>query len=193
MQGIKLAAKLPVGFHYYPAWLESHERVFTVLQDSLNWRQQAIRLFGRQVMQPRLIDWYADEGVRYSYSGITLEPAAWPGELETLRDRLQQASGRRFNSVLCNLYRDGRDSMGWHADNEPELGTSPVIASLNLGAQRRFRVRPRAGGASTGVDLAPGSLLLMDGDSQHDYQHSVPKTARPVGPRINLTFRSVLV
>lgn len=184
--------KLPAGFDYRPSYLEAPERTFMALRDGLQWRQQAIKMFGRKVMQPRLIDWYADPGVRYSYSGITLEATPWPAVMQDLRARLEVDFGVRFNSVLCNLYRDGRDTMGWHADDEPELGPSPVIASLSLGAPRRFRIRPRSGGQSTGIDLLPGSLLLMQGRSQRDYQHAVTRTRRPVGPRINLTFRKVL-
>ncbi len=185
--------KLPPGFDYRAAYLDDPERLFAELRDGLDWRQQAITLYGREVMQPRLIDWYADPPVRYSYSGITLGPRAWPEILQGLRRRLEAEFGQRFNSVLCNLYRDGRDSMGWHADDEPELGPNPAIASLSLGAERRFRIRPRSGGESVGIDLGSGSLLLMDGRSQHEYQHAVTKTRRAVGPRINLTFRRVVV
>lgn len=186
------APQLPPGFSYRPRFIEAPEHAFSDLLEGLRWRAQEITLFGRQVMQPRLIDWCADAGVNYGYSGITLGPAAWPGSLQRLRDRLEVELGHSFNSVLCNLYRDGRDSMGWHADDEPELGPRPVIASLSLGAERRFRIRPRSGGASIGIDLAPGSLLLMEGLSQRQFQHAVPKTQRPVAPRINLTFRNVL-
>jgi alkylated DNA repair dioxygenase AlkB len=184
-------APLPPGFTYRPAWLEDPKKWFECLWECLDWREQEIVLFGRRVMQPRLVAWSADEGVRYRYSGISLGPVAWPEALDELRKRLDTAYGTRFNSVLCNAYRDGRDSMGWHADDEPELGPAPVIASVSLGATRRFRIRPRRGGASVGIDLEPGSLLMMSGNSQRDYQHAVPKTRRPVGPRINLTFREV--
>lgn len=183
---------LPPGFHYRPGWLEAPGPWFETLWRDLDWREQAITLFGRRVLQPRLMDWYADPGVRYRYSGLELGPRTWPEPLDRLRRELNERLDRRFNSVLCNAYRGGQDSMGWHADDEPELGQSPVIASLNLGAERRFRIRPRGGGASVGLDLEDGSLLLMDGRSQADYQHAVPKTRRPVGQRINLTFREVL-
>ena len=184
-------APLPPGFHYRPGWLEDPEDWFHRLWDALDWREQEIVLFGRRVMQPRLVAWSADAGVRYRYSGITLGPSPWPPALEALRRRLDGEFGTRFNSVLCNAYRDGRDSMGWHADDERELGPRPVIASVNLGATRRFRIRPREGGDSIGLDLEAGSLLMMTGSSQRDYQHAVPKTRRTVGPRINLTFREV--
>ncbi len=186
-----MKAMLPDGFEYVPGWLTAQDDWFERLWAGLDWQEREIVLFGRPVLQPRLVDWYADPGVFYRYSGITLGPRAWPAPLDELRSRLDRDFGTAFNSVLCNAYRDGRDSMGWHADDEPELGESPVIASVNLGATRRFRIRPRGGGDSVAVDLEGGSLLLMAGRSQADWQHAVPKTRRVVGPRINLTFREV--
>ena len=157
------------------------------------WEQRTIRLFGQAFPQPRLTAWYGDAGARYTYSGLAWEPRPWLPVLARLRQRLEAATHARYNSVLLNLYRDGRDSMGWHADDEPELGPAPAIASLSLGAVRRFRLRPRAGlaHAPLGIDLPPGSLLLMRGPTQQRWQHALPKTARPVGPRLNLTFRWV--
>jgi alkylated DNA repair dioxygenase AlkB len=163
------------------------------LSDSVEWEQRAIRLYGREVAQPRLTAWYGDADASYAYSGLRWEPRPWTATLAELRRRVEAACGCRFNSVLLNLYRDGRDSMGWHADDEPELGTAPIIASLSLGATRRFRLRPRAGVAAgaLGLDLPAGSLLLMRPPTQQHWQHALPKTARPVGPRLNLTFRWV--
>ncbi|OGX89584.1 2OG-Fe(II) oxygenase [Hymenobacter lapidarius] len=160
------------------------------------WEQRAICMFGRELPQPRLTAWHGDPAARYTYSGLTWEPRPWTPPLLGLRQRLEAATGARFNSVLLNYYRDGRDSMGWHADDEPELGPTPVIASLSLGATRRFRLRPvgpRVGLApsSIGLDLPNGSLLLMRGPTQQCWQHALPKTARPAGPRLNLTFRWV--
>ena len=157
------------------------------------WEQRSIRLFGQVFPQPRLTAWYGDPAARYTYSGLAWEPRPWLPALAQLRQRLEAATGARYNSVLLNLYRDGRDSMGWHADDEPELGPAPAIASLSLGAGRRFRLRPRAGlvHAPFSLDLPPGSLLLMRGPTQQHWQHALPKTARPVGPRLNLTFRWV--
>ena len=160
------------------------------------WEQRAIRMFGRELPQPRLTAWHGDPAARYTYSGLTWEPRPWTPALLDLRQRVAAATWARFNSVLLNYYRDGRDSMGWHADDEPELGPSPVIASLSLGATRRFRLRPigpKAGALAQplGLDLPNGSLLLMRGPTQHCWQHALPKTARPTGPRLNLTFRWV--
>ena len=157
------------------------------------WEQRAIRMFGQQLPQPRLTAWYGDPEARYTYSGLTWEPRPWTPPLLALRHRIEAATQAQFNSVLLNLYRDGRDSMGWHADDEPELGPAPIIASLSLGATRRFRLRPHGGRAQApfGLDLPAGSLLLMGGSTQQHWQHALPKTSRPVGPRLNLTFRWV--
>ena len=162
------------------------------------WEQRSIRIFGQEIPQPRLTAWYGDAEARYTYSGLAWEPRPWLPALQALRQRLEAATDARYNSVLLNLYRDGRDSMGWHADDEPELGSAPTIASLSLGAPRRFRLRPYRAGpraglahAPVGLDLPNGSLLLMRGPTQRHWQHALPKTARPVGPRLNLTFRWV--
>ncbi|WP_035565058.1 alpha-ketoglutarate-dependent dioxygenase AlkB family protein [Hymenobacter sp. IS2118] len=158
------------------------------------WEQRSIRMFGKELPQPRLTAWYGDPDAHYSYSGLAWEPQPWTPVLLQLRQRIEAATGAAFNSVLLNYYRNGRDSMGWHADDEPELGPVPAIASLSLGATRRFRLRPRAGLAAApyGLDLPTGSLLLMRGPTQQHWQHALPKTARPMGPRLNLTFRQVV-
>jgi len=166
-------------------WLLEH------LREELSWQQQEIRLFGRKVLQPRLSCWYGEPEARYTYSGLHLEPLPWHPALLELRNLLEETLGSPFNSVLANAYRDGRDSMGWHADDEKELGPEPLIASLSLGASRRFMLRSRRGKETSGMMLDHGSLLLMRGKSQKTHQHSVPKTSRAVGLRINLTFRQI--
>ena len=156
------------------------------------WAQHHIRLFGQLVPEPRRTAWVGEPGAAYAYSGVRREPAPWPAALIAVRAALETTTGARFNSALLNLYRDGRDSMGWHADDEPELGPAPVIASLSLGAERRFRLRRRADHTDArALLLTPGSLLLMHGDLQTHWLHAIPKTARPVGARLNLTFRWV--
>ena len=156
------------------------------------WQQGRLMLFGRQVAEPRLISWHGDPGASYRYSGRTNEPEPWSPTLADLRDRVERRTGKAFNGVLCNRYRDGRDHMGWHTDDEPEVG--PVIASVSLGAPRRFQFRPRGGGPITAtVDLPNGSLLVMTGETQVHYQHRIAKTARQVGERINLTFRQIRI
>ncbi len=168
---------------------------FHALQADIEWRQDRIKLFGKVHNLPRLHQWYADDGLAYQWSGLKLQPQPWIRLLVELRARVEQHTGHRFNSVLANLYRDGNDSMGWHADDEPELGESPVIASISLGATRDFHMRQkvRTQSASTRtISLLHGSLLLMSGTSQRDWLHSLPKRKRVTEPRINLTFRQII-
>ena len=166
--------------------------LFEALRADLPWRQQSIRMFGRWIAEPRLTSWHGDAGAAYRYSGRDNPPQPWTPPLVDLRERVGRMTGERFNSVLANLYRDGADHMGWHADDEASLGPAPVIASVSLGAERRLQFRPRPRGPiALQVDLPAGSLLVMAGGTQQHYHHRIPRTARPVGPRINLTFRLV--
>lgn len=177
-----------------PAWLDAAQAAAlqAALQAEIAWETHRIRLFGRQVDSPRLSCWIGDPGAVYRYSGTRFEPRPWPESLLPLRARLREETGVDFNSLLANLYRDGRDSMGWHADDEPELGARPCIASLSLGAVRRFAFKSRdPDGPRLALGLPHGSLLLMRGDTQRRYRHALPRTARPVGARINLTFRRI--
>ena len=183
-----------------PAWLAPHEAdaLYADLLESVVWETHYIKLFGREVASPRLSCWIGDAGTGYTYSRTRFEPRPWPEALNSLRGRMEKACGASFNSVLANFYRDGSDSMGWHSDDEPELGVRPVIASLSLGATRSFRFRrrlPRGVHAQHGdtlsLPLTHGSLLLMAGDTQRLYRHEIPKTREAVGGRINLTFRWV--
>ena len=183
------------GLDYWPDWLPADEAdaLFGRLQRDVAWETRTIRMFGRRMEQPRRIAFQGDAGTVYRYSNDDYRASAWHPGVADLRDRLARWLDVRFNSVLLNLYRNGRDSMGWHADDEPELGDRPVIASVSLGAVRRFVLRSRADhGRKIDLPLASGSLLVMSGDLQRDWQHQVPKTARPVGPRVNLTFRRIL-
>lgn len=169
------------------------DEFFARLRGEVEWRQEEVLLFGARHAVPRLVAWHGDPGATYRYSGVNHHPLPWTVTLAKIRERAELLSGHRFNSVLLNLYRDGRDGMGWHADDEPELGPEPVIASVSLGATRRFRMRHRRRRDQTlAIDLAHGSLLLMQGPTQHHWVHAVPKTLRPVGERINLTFRYVV-
>lgn len=151
---------------------------------------------GRLVPQPRLTSWCSDPGVQYTYSGLRMDPSEWHPGLSDLRRRVEDELGQSFNSVLINAYRDGRDSMGWHSDDEAELGPAPCIASVSLGATRRFLLREKAAKSkprkSTGIDLSHGDLLVMANDSQSRWQHSLARTRKPVGLRLNLTFREIL-
>lgn len=166
--------------------------LFDALHATLPWRVHQVRMFGRAVDAPRLSCWIGDPGAAYRYSGVRHEPHPWPDALRPLRERLSGETGAAFNSVLANLYRDGRDCMGWHSDDEPELGEQPLIASLSLGATRRFLLAHRRDRSRRlAVELAHGSLLLMRGDTQARWRHALPRTARPVASRINLTFRRI--
>lgn len=148
-------------------------------------------MFGRVVDSPRLSAWIGDADATYRYSGTRFVPHPWTPSLQALRDRVAEACGARFNSVLANLYRSGGDRMGWHSDDEPELGPEPLIASLSLGAERTFRFRAKSGGEAVAVELGHGSLLRMAGATQRLYKHELPARARIAAPRINLTFRLI--
>lgn len=165
-------------------------RLAAELRRTLAWQQKPIMIFGREVMQPRLTAWYGDPECSYVYSGKRNEPLAWTPLLRELRDAVETVTGARFNSVLANCYRNGQDSMGWHSDDEPELGPDPIIASLSLGATRRFCLQHRKRKASKlELALQDGDLLLMAGGCQAHYRHALPKTAKPIGERLNFTFR----
>jgi alkylated DNA repair dioxygenase AlkB len=194
---------------FHPNWLSRADAdwLFRELRSGVAWSQGTIQWFGREVPEPRLTAWFGDAD--YTYSGRTLRAAPWPAPIARLREPIEEAAygcaaaapfghaaGAPLNAVLLNLYRDGRDSMGMHSDDEPELGTNPVVASLSLGEVRRFVLEPKKKSArSTGcyeVALGHGALLVMGGACQHHYRHGVPKDERCRGERINLTFRRVI-
>lgn len=182
-----MTTTLPAGFEFSRNWT-CGACPFETLERELAWTQPTLTLYGRQVRVPRLT---ASMGAAYSYSGTTHEPAPWHPLVSALCDRLALKTGAAFNSCLVNLYRDGQDSIAWHADDEPKLGSEPTIASVSLGGARRFSIKRRTTGAVWNLKLADGDLLVMSGASQRDYLHSLPKTARPAAPRINLTFRTI--
>jgi len=180
---------------YMPRWIahDAADALFVALRDGVAWERHRIRLFGRDVDAPRLSCWIGDAEATYTYSRMRYLPHPWPGALLGIRDRLREECGVEFNGVLANLYRDGNDGMGWHSDDEPELGARPLIASLSLGTARRFALRHRDDATCRlDIELAHGSLLLMGGATQAHYRHALPKTAHRAGPRINLTFRRLL-
>jgi len=169
------------------------DRLLAALLAETQWRHEEITVAGRRVMQPRLSAWQGDAGAEYRYSGLTLSPVPWGTPVQEVRALAEDLAGERFDSVLLNLYRSGRDSMGWHADDEAVLGDEPAIASTSFGGRRRFVLRRRDEPATrVEVEPAHGSVIVMRGRTQHDWVHSVPKTARDVGPRVNLTFRRIL-
>jgi len=167
--------------------------LFGIFAAGLAWEARDVLVFGRWVAQPRLTAWYGDPGQIYRYSGIEMHPNPWTSELSEIRALCEHLAGARFNSVLANLYRDGSDGVAWHSDDEPELGRNPVVASVSLGQERRFELRHRETGEKVSTMPPSGSVLVMAGSTQHHWLHHVPKTAKPVGPRINLTFRFVHV
>ncbi len=184
----------PEDVQHLPAWLPAAQAdaLLLALHTQVPWEVHRIRMFGRWLDSPRLSCWMGDADAHYRYSGADFIPHPWAPAVQEVRELLQQACDTRFNSVLLNRYRDGRDSMGWHSDDEPELGPTPLIASLSLGASRRFLLRRRDEPAKKAEYLlGHGDLLLMRGHCQRDYQHALPKTARVAGERINLTFRRV--
>jgi alkylated DNA repair dioxygenase AlkB len=182
---------------FWPDLIDDHQAWLERLRAELPLAVERYRIAGREVESPRLVAWHGDPGAAYVYSGVAHEPAPWTAGLAALRQRVEAATGLTFNSVLANLYRDGADGMGWHADKEPEIGPSPDdrwIASLSLGHPRRFvlrHVRDRADRFE--LELGGGSLLVMRGTTQSCYRHAAPKTRRPVGARLNLTFRQLVV
>lgn len=179
--------------HYCPEFLTPQEsaRLFTLLLQSTPWEESRIRIAGKSVVIPRLNAWYGDEGANYGYSGSRLPLNPWSEPLLQLRQRVEQIATSRFNSALLNQYRSCQDSVAWHSDDEPELGLNPLIASVSLGATRRFQLKQKTSGARYELTLAAGSLLIMSGATQHLWQHRVPKESTPVAPRINITFRRI--
>lgn len=156
------------------------------------WQQPQVQIYGRQLPVPRLVAWYGDAEASYRYSGLTHQPLPWTPLLAQIRAQVEQAVGQSLNGVLLNYYRDGQDSMGWHSDDEAELGANPLIASLNLGGTRRFDLRRKGQSRiEHSLPLSHGSLLVMRGPTQHHWQHQVAKTRSPCAPRLNLTFRLI--
>ncbi|WP_366918614.1 alpha-ketoglutarate-dependent dioxygenase AlkB [Acaryochloris sp. IP29b_bin.148] len=180
---------------FYPGsfTLAACSAIFAALQHEITWRQDSATIFGRRHLLPRLTAWYGDPGKSYRYSGIQMEPLPWTPTLRHIKAAIEPIAQVEFNSVLLNLYRHGQDSMGWHSDDEPELGSNPVIGSVSFGGCRRFLFRHKADRAIPKVELklTNGSFLLMQGPTQHCWQHHIPKTKQPVEPRINLTFRVI--
>lgn len=169
------------------------QELFKELHAELLWRQDELKLGQRSIPIPRLQAWYGDPDASYAYSGLKLKPATWTKVLLDIKSDCEQIAGQPFNSVLANLYRDGNDSVSWHADDEKELGKYPVIASVSLGETRTFQLKHKKNKSlpTQKIDLPGGSLLIMRGETQHFWKHQIAKTKIPKGPRINLTFRLI--
>lgn len=179
---------------YYPHFftIEEADGIYQELLEKTPWQQDTIKLFGKIHLQPRLTALYGNEGKPYSYSNIKMEPHPWNPLLREINLKLASETNNTFTSVLLNLYRDGKDSNGWHADNEKELGENPTIASLSFGAERAFHLQHNTEKTlKHKIILEHGSLLVMKGTTQHYWKHQIPKTAKEIGNRINLTFRNI--
>ncbi|MEY4462958.1 MAG: hypothetical protein RLY98_1499 [Bacteroidota bacterium] len=179
---------------YYPKFFdkEQSDLIYTELLQDIAWQQDNITIFGKTHPQPRLTALYGNEGKPYSYSNIKMQPHPWNSLLQKIKYYIEETTGWQFTTVLLNQYRDGKDSNGWHADNEKELGVNPIIASLSFGSERVFQLKHNTiADAKKSIVLEHGSLLLMKGSTQHFWKHQIPKTAKPIGTRINLTFRSI--
>jgi alkylated DNA repair dioxygenase AlkB len=161
------------------------------LRNNIVWKQESMNMYGKKIDFPRLTAWYGNNDKPYSFSGITLQPLSWISEILNIKSQIEPIAKTEFNSVLLNLYRNGNDSISWHTDAEKELGINPVIASVNFGATRKFQLRHIKTKEKLEIELTHGSLLIMQGELQHFWQHQVPKTSKPVGERINLTFRVI--
>lgn len=167
-------------------------QIFSALYSETKWEEHDLVLFGKRIAEPRLSTWHSEADITYRYSGSLRTPQPWTDLLKSLRDECAVKTGAQFNAVFANLYRDGSDGVGWHADNEACNGPEPTIASLSFGASRRFDLRHRESKQTVSTQLDNGSLLVMSGLSQHLWVHQVPRTKRIDQPRINLTFRNVL-
>ncbi len=181
---------------YYDAHFLEHsvaQTLFDTLSNQINWQQYHIKMFGKMLPQPRLTAWYGDNEISYSYSNLHLKALPFTPALEQLRTKLQTSLNMPLNSALLNLYRDKNDSMGWHADDEKELGLNPSIASLSVGSTRKFMIKHKTKPhLKLTLPLAHGSLLIMKGSMQHHWLHAIPKSSQDCGPRINLTYRQII-
>jgi alkylated DNA repair dioxygenase AlkB len=178
---------------FYPNFFPKSESDILLkgLRNNIVWKQESMNMYGKKIDFPRLTAWYGNNDKPYSFSGITLQPLPWTSEILTIKNKIEPVAKTVFNSVLLNLYRDGNDSISWHTDAEKELGINPIIASVNFGATRKFQLRHIKTKEKLEIELTHGSLLIMQGELQHFWQHQVPKTSKPVGERINLTFRVI--
>jgi alkylated DNA repair dioxygenase AlkB len=191
----KITFNLPdADIEYYPDFFDLNRanELYRKLQTEIPWQQDSITVFGKTHPQPRLTALFGNEGKPYSYSNIVMQPHTWNPLLMFIKEEMESVCHENFTTVLLNYYRDGKDSNGWHADNERELGRNPVIASVSFGAERSFHLQHNTIKAQKlKINLEHGSLLIMKGTTQHFWKHQIPKTAKDIGPRINLTFRII--
>ena len=175
--------------------VENSDRLLDSLIKHIQWKQNTIRFYGKESPVPRLEAWYGDPGMSYSYSGIQMDPLPWTEDLLEIKKIIEPAAKTTFNSVLINFYRNGKDRVAWHSDDEKELGEKPIIGSVSFGAERKFKLRHkkhRENGLRSEIVLKHGSFLLMSGLTQSHWSHEIPRTAKPLGPRVNLTYRKII-
>ncbi|MDR5590887.1 alpha-ketoglutarate-dependent dioxygenase AlkB [Christiangramia sp. SM2212] len=192
----KVDFEIPDGnLEYYPDFLSlsQADKAFNFLMNAEVWRQDKIKMFGKEILQPRLTVLFGEVGKSYKYSGLEMHPIPFPEELKEIKEKCQSSPlNTEFNVCLANLYRDGSDSMGWHADDEKELGINPIIASISLGAERVFHLKhKKIQTARQKIRLQHGSLLIMKGTTQEFWKHQLPKSKKVDSPRVNLTFRNI--
>ena len=182
-------------FIYYPNFFskEKADIFFETLLEETPWQHDEITIFGKKILQPRLTSLYGNDGKSYGYSNIVMHPHAFNNTLTFIKDEIENTINEHFTTVLLNLYRNEKDSNGWHADNEKELGGDPVIASLSLGEERVFQIKHNTNkDAKQSITLQHGSLLVMKNGAQIHYKHQIPKASKPKNSRINLTFRKII-
>jgi alkylated DNA repair dioxygenase AlkB len=189
----KITFDLPdAEIEYYPDFFDNQKanELFQKLKTEVPWQQDDITVYGKTHPQPRLTSLYGNEGKAYGYSNIIMQPHWWSPLIMFIKNEVEEVCNHKFTTVLLNNYRNGKDSNGWHADNEKELGRNPIIASVSFGAERVFQLKHNTiKELKQNITLQHGSLLLMKGTTQHFWKHQIPKTAKEIGPRINLTFR----
>jgi alkylated DNA repair dioxygenase AlkB len=190
----KIVFDLPdAEIEYHPSLFNSEKanELFELLKNEIPWQHDEITVYGKKHLQPRLTSLFGNDGKPYGYSNIIMQPNRWNPLLMFIKNEVEVICNENFTTVLLNYYRDGKDSNGWHADNEKELGRNPIIASVSFGAERVFQLKHNVTNQRQNINLENGSLLIMKGTTQHFWKHQIPKSSKEIGARINLTFRII--
>lgn len=190
----KIVFDLPdAEIEYHPSLFNSEKanELFELLKNEIPWQHDEITVYGKKHLQPRLTSLFGNDGKPYGYSNIIMQPNRWNPLLMFIKNEVEVICNENFTTVLLNYYRDGKDSNGWHADNEKELGRNPIIASVSFGAERVFQLKHNVTNQRQNINLENGSLLVMKGATQHFWKHQIPKSSKEIGARINLTFRII--